>query len=119
VKTPATPVLLTGAAAALAAWYIWRDRTAPARAGTGRHLAPSATHGATLDSSLGQVTPDHLIHYGPTMRPPHWVPHKVKYPATPGMEIERLIHGGPGACAAAIPRADRGWMFNPPSETDY
>jgi hypothetical protein len=110
-----------GALAALAALYIWRDDIATRyqRGGAGRHLAASAVSGAALDTSLGQRCPDHLLHYGPTMLPPHWTPHRVKYPATPGQELERLMYGAPGSCAVAVPRAQRGWLFAPPSEEDY
>lgn len=104
----------------LAAVYIWRDSKPMAlRGGYDRHVPDQSMRGAALDNTLGQVTPGHLLHYGPTMRPADWTPHRMTYPATPGQELERLTYGAPGVCAVAVPRAQRGWLFNPPSEVDY
>ena len=105
----------------VAAWGFYADAYGQSqRGGGGRVLAPSAVAGAALDDSLGRVTPDHLLWYGPTMRPLHWCAHKLTYPLTPGIELERLIHGAPGAAVTnSVPRELRGWLFAPPSEVDY
>lgn len=83
-----------------------------------RYVAASGIYGAALDDTFGMVTPEHLIHYGPTMRPASWTPHRVTYPETPGVNLERLIYGASGACDTVTPRAQRGWLFAPPSEVD-
>lgn len=112
---------LTAAVAAVAAVYVWRDAKYRKMIGGAykRHLMGSGVRGAALDNSLGQVTPDHLLFFGPTMRPPHWRPHRMSYPAAPGQELERLVYGAPGACSVAVPRELRGWLFAPPSEVDF
>jgi hypothetical protein len=94
-----------------------RSETA-ARGNPGRQVPPPSIRGAALDASLGMVTPDHLQWWGPKMRPPEWIPHRVRYSLAPGQEIERLIFGAPGCCNTALPRAQRGWMFAPPSNED-
>jgi hypothetical protein len=117
-----TPLQLGVGAAVLAtaACYIWRDSLMGGmRASATRHLAPSAVRGATLDHALGQVTPEHLLFFGPTMRPPHWTPHRVRYTRRPGEEMERLMMGAPGSCGVSVPRESRGWLWAPPSEVDY
>lgn len=108
-------------AAVLVAWDWYRaGHPTGQRGGYKRHLNTHAVHGAALDAAAGMITPDHLIHYGPTARPPGWGPHRVRYPPTPGQELERLTFGAPGACVTpTVPRAQRVWMFDPPSEMDY
>lgn len=110
-----------GGLLALLVWWFYADRYGQSqRGGGGRVLAPSAVAGAALDDSLGRVTPDHLLWYGPTMRPLHWSVHRMSYPVTPGLELERLIHGAPGSCVTnSVPRELRGWLFAPPAEVDY
>lgn len=88
------------------------------KGGAQRHVTGTAVRGAALDVSLGQVTPDHLLWFGPTFRPPGWVPHRVKYNPYPGQNLEILMHGAPGSCPVAVPPEDRVWMFNPPAEVD-
>jgi len=115
---------LGGIVAIAAAWigWDWYQAYHPSGqvGGAKRHLNTYAVRDAALDASAGMITPDHLIHFGPTARPPDWGPHRVRYPATPGQELERLMYGAPGACVTpAVPRALRGWMFEPPSEVDY
>lgn len=112
---------MAGLGAALIGWD-WYQAYHPSRRAGGyqRHLNNYAIRDAALDASCGMITPDHLIHFGPTARPPDWTPHRMRYPATPGQELERLTYGAPGACVTpAVPRALRGWMFEPPSEVDY
>jgi len=116
-------ISLCGLVAVAAAWigWDWYQAYHPSgqAGGAKRHLQHYDSMPAALDISAGMITPDHLIHYGPTARPPDWGPHRVRYPATPGQELERLIYGAPGSCVTpAVPRALRGWMFNPPSEVD-
>lgn len=115
------PLLLAGGLAALAGWMIWRERCARADRGGApvRHLLPAATRRTPLSEAIGQITPDHLAHYGPTVLPAHWVAHKVRYSPTPGAELQRLIYGAPGAVDCTVPRAQRGWLYAPPSEMDY
>lgn len=115
---------LGGMIAIAAAWVGWdlyqANRPVGAADGYRRYTKTGAIRGAALDAAAGMVTPDHLIHYGPTMRPADWQPHRVRYPATPGQELERLMYGAPGSCVTpAVPRALRGWLFQPPAEVDY
>lgn len=114
-------VLGVGGLLGVVAWWCYADSYAQSqRGGGGRMLSPSAVTGAALDDSLGRVTPDHLLWYGPTMRPLHWSAHRLTYPVTPGVELERLIHGAPGAAVTgSVPRELRGWLFAPPAEVDY
>jgi hypothetical protein len=113
------PALLAAGAAAL--WWIVRDDFAMkyrGGAGTGRDLAGAATCAAPLDV-LPMLTPDGLRHFGPTVMPADWVRHRMRYDTVPGRELQRLIHGAPGACTPPIPRALRGWIYDPPAEKDY
>lgn len=112
----------TGAAlAALAAWWWWADGRAQAARGGGerRELAPSAVLPAGLDATLGQLTPERLLAYGPGRLPVSWRRHGVRYPATPGAELGRLQSGAPGASITAVPRELRGWLVAPPAEVDF
>ena len=113
--------LLVGAAAAIVVGYIayWEYQTRPALAGGGkRHVTGPSVRGSALDNTLGQITPNHLLWFGPTYRPPGWVPHRVQYPTYPGQNLEILMHGAPGICPVAVPLEDRVWMFTPPAEVD-
>lgn len=84
-----------------------------------RELDGPTTRGAALDAGVGMLTPDHLLWWGSRGRPPHWTPHRVSYPNWPGYEVSRLRMGAPGACVTpAVPRAQRVWLFAPPSEVD-
>lgn len=116
-------IWLSGAMLVLLGWTFFQGRYRTASRGgdlNKRVLQGSAVRGAALDNSLGQVTPNDLLWWGPTMRPPHWTPHRVTYPATPGANLEMLINGGPMACVTnSVPRELRGWLFNPPAEVDY
>lgn len=112
---------IAAAVIAVASWYVWRDAQCTRMRGGShaRHLTGSAVRGSALDTSLGQVTPDHMLFFGPTARPAGWVPHAMSYPRSPGQEMQRLIYGAPGAYACVIPKSLRGWMFAPPAEVDY
>lgn len=110
---------MIGVAVLIIAWDYRRGTRSMIRGSATRYLAPAAVRGSALDNSLGQVTPECLLHYGPTMRPPGWVAHRLRYPATPGENLERLTHGAPMACVTpAVPKAERGWLFAPPAEVD-
>jgi hypothetical protein len=112
---PREQLLLVGAIGAGAAWMLWR--TAQQTSG-GQQLAPAAAARNPL-TTLRRITPEDLIRRGGIGRPGPARSHRVRYPAVPGMEIQRLMQGGPMACATAVPRAERGWLFAPPSEMDY
>lgn len=116
----AVPALVgTGA---LAAWFMFRgDVQLKYRggAGTGRSLAGAATTAAPLAAAMPMITPEELRHFGPTIIPPGWIKHRMSYSDVPGRELQRLIHGGPGACTPPIPRSLRGWIYDPPAEKDY
>lgn len=112
-------MLLAALAAGLIGYGMWRGQSG-ARASWARRVGPSAIEGAALDASLGRITPDHLLWFGPPQTPAHYTPHRVTYPVTPGREMQRLIHGAPGSCVTpAVPAGERGWLFSPPSEVDY
>lgn len=114
--------MLIGGLAVLLGWQYYSEQYATRTRGGADHAArtrDSGIYGAALDNSLGQVTPQHLLWWGPSMRPPHWQPHRVRYPLAPGREIERLIYGVPGSCNDTVSKADRGWLWAPPSEVDY
>lgn len=110
-----------GALAAAVLGYIayqeYQSRPALA-GGAQRHVTGPSVRGSALDVTLGQVTPNHLLWFGPTMRPPGWVPHRVTYPTRPGQNLEILMQGAPGSCPVAIPPEERTWMFTPPAEVD-
>lgn len=115
-------VALVGGVLALIGWTWWsnqQDQDERAGAGYTRRVSDSGIYGAALDGTLGQLTPDHLVWFGPRMRPPHWCPHRVRYPTTPGYELERLTYGAPGSYNVVTPPSERGWLFAPPSEVDY
>lgn len=85
-----------------------------------RTVDAGSIYGAALDVTGGQCTPEHMQGvWGPRTQSGDWRPHRVTYPYTPGYELERLILGAPGVCNTVTPRADRGWLFAPPSEVDY
>lgn len=115
------PVLLTGGLAAYAGYLIWRERCKSADRGgvPTRHLLPAAVGRMPLAETGGTAAPEYLGHFGPYQLPPYWVPHKVRYSTTPGAEMQRLMRGAPGAADCTVPRAQRGWMYAPPSEMDY
>lgn len=110
-----------GALAVLAvAWLTLRGGGTATRAQWTRHITGPSIQGAALQAGAGMVTPNHLLWWGPPARPADWAPHRVKYPVTPGYELERLMYGAPGSCVTPnVPRAQRGWLFEPPSEVDY
>lgn len=82
-----------GAAVLGVGWLAWRDWEAYGeRGGAGRIVSAGAVRPRT---------------------------HAVRYPHTPGEEIQRLMNGAPGAYACAVPRPLRGWLFAPPAEEDY
>lgn len=113
---------LVAAVAAVIGWQYFSEQTDMRARGGADHAArtrDSGIYGAALDNSLGQVTPQNFLWWGPSMRPPHWVPHRVRYAMVPGREIERLIYGAPGCYNDTVPKADRGWLWAPPSEVDY
>lgn len=112
-------IWLSAAIVGLLGWSFFSNRYKHTPAVEKRGVRYSnALYGAALDSSLGQCTPDQLAHYGPTMRPASWTPHRVRYPATPGMMLDKLVNGAPGCWNHATPRAQRGWLFCPPAEED-
>ena len=110
--------LIAGGLLAILLWLRWRDEDMLQRGGKPRHVSPPSIRGSALDNTMGQVTPDEYLFFGPAMRPPGWVPHKVRYPMTPGQELERLIYGAPMVCPTNVPGSLKGWMFEPPSEVD-
>lgn len=80
----------------------------------------SAVQGASLDITPGFMTPEHLLWFGPSGPvPQHWQPHRVRYPLTPGSEINRLIYGAPMSCNTVTPASERPWLFDPPAEVDF
>lgn len=117
-----TMLALTGAVAALIGWTWWTSNQDTQRRGgdtAARKVGASALYGAALDANLGIRTPWELQHWGPSVCPPHWVPHRMRYPLNPGHEIQRLIHGASAASNVTTPVELRTWLFNPPSEVDY
>lgn len=115
-------VLLTAVVAGVLGWSWWTNSQQMAARGgahAARDVAPSSEVGAALDATLGIRNPIELAHFGPGVAPSHWVPHRVSYPAIPGAELQRLIHGAPFACNTTTRTADQGWLFHPPSEVDY
>lgn len=107
--------------AAVAGWsFVSQGYAMAARGGRpARPLGESAVRGAALDIRGGRTTPDELLHFGPKCRPGNWRRHRMSYPLTPGVEIERLIYGAPGSYNSVTPTAQRGWLFAPPSEDDF
>lgn len=105
--------------AALVAYQFYcGKRDEKIRGSATRHVPEQSIRGAALSAYAGQITPDHLLFYGPTGRPADWVPHRVRYPATPGQNIERLIYGAPMASPASGDPVLQSWAFCPPSEED-
>lgn len=118
-KETATLLAAGAVAGALIAWDLCVGNQKMTRGSASRHVTGQSVRGSALDAAVGQVTPDHLLWFGPSMRPPGWVPHRVQYPAWPGENLELLINGAPMACVTrVVPRAQRAWMFAPPSEVD-
>lgn len=107
-------------ALALALGWCWYDQgdAQAARGQMKRIVASPSMRGAALDNSRGLVTPDHLLWWGPPVCPPHWVPHRVRYPISPGQELGRILYGAPGASVVGMPRSERPWAFCPPAEVD-
>lgn len=106
---------------ALTGWQFFQARYRYSNRGSAHHriVGPSGIYGAPLDGELGQVTPNERLHYGSGMDAIEHVPHKVKYPPTPGMNLERLIYGAPGASLVCPDQSLRGWLVEPPAEVDY
>ncbi len=103
--------------AGMIGWALW-SVTTPRYERGGRYVMRGTTiSGAALDTTCGQLAPDHLNWFGW----PHaaYVPHKMLYPLAPGTEISRLIYGAPGAYNQVTPSSQRSWLFTPPSEVDY
>ena len=113
-------LILLGVGGAAALVLLTTNRVSAAAHEWHRQVGEQAARGAALDNTLGMVTPDCYLWWGPKMRPPDWTPHRMRYTVAPGGEIERLIYGAPGSCVTpAVPKALRGWLFAPPSEVDY
>lgn len=110
-------IAVSALVAGMIGWALW-SVTTPRYGRGGRYVMRGTTiSGAALDTTCGQMTPDHLVWFGwPNAA---YVPHRVSYPLTPGKEISRLIYGAPGVYNQVTPRADRGWLFAPPAEVDY
>lgn len=109
---------IAGGILAIVLFLRWRDENMLQRGGKPRHVSPPSIRGSALDNTLGQVTPDEYLFFGPAMRPPGWVPHKVRYHAYPGQELQRLIYGAPMVSPNCVPGELKGWMFEPPAEVD-
>lgn len=94
------------------------NRREKIRGSATRFVAEQSVRGAALSPYAGKLTPNHLLWYGPPGRPKDWVCHKVRYPATPGQEIERLMMGAPMGSPATGSPVLKSWAFCPPSEED-
>ena len=114
-------MIVIGAAVVLAGALAWQVRAGAVGQVVrgGRAAGRSGVSGLPLDATRARLTPEALRHFAPAWRSGGWVAHRCSYPATPGLEMERLIHGVPGSCNQTTPRALRGWLFAPPSEVDF
>jgi len=110
--------LIAGGLLAVLLFLRMREEGMRQRGGKPRHVSPPSICGSALDNTMGQVTPDEMLFFGPSMRPAGWVPHKVRYHRTPGQELQRLIYGAPMVCPVAVPDSLKPWLFEPPSEVD-
>lgn len=117
-------LIAVGAAAALTGLLGWRiytgQRDAIQRGGRGHEYTRAAADRLPLDARIARTTPERMgSWFGPPLRPGHWGGHRICYPPTPGLEIERIIHGAPGCYNRTTPPALRGWLFTPPAEVDF